>query len=425
MMNIWLVNHYANAPHEAGDARHFSHARELMQRGHQTRVITCNFDHLKHKHLPMTPGATWENTTIQGVPFTWITACPYQKNLEMRRIWNMMEFAQRVWKGEWTDGLAAPDLVLGSTPDPFAAFAAERLAARYGVPFILEVRDLWPYVFTEIGGISRFHPFVILVDKLMRYLYSRAARIVLFSGGSTQLMARYGAPLEKLVWIPHGVDLNLNPQPRPAPDDGIFTITYLGAHNKWNSLDAVLDAAKILKQDGVKNVLLRFVGDGESKAALVERVRAEGIDNARFDDPVPKTQVPAIKHESDAFIINNRNDKVSSGWMSFNKIYDYLAAGRPVVFGSCTQDDPVREAGAGISVNADDPKALAKAIALLAGQTPEQLHAYGVRGRTFIEKNYSISSLVSKFETTAETCIAEANSRTETIPSLAGRRLDR
>jgi glycosyltransferase involved in cell wall biosynthesis len=424
-MNLWLVNHYANAPHEAGDARHYSHARELIQRGHQTRVITCNFDHLKHKHLPMAAGAVWKNTIIQGVPFTWITACPYQKNLEMRRIWNMMEFAQRAWKGAWAAELPSPDLVLGSTPDPFAAFAAERLAARYGVPFILEVRDLWPYVFTEIGGISKFHPFVILVDRLMRYLYDRAARIVVFSGSSNEVLARYGADTRKVVWIPHGVDLSLNPAPRPAPDDGVFTVTYLGAHNQWNSLGAVLDAAKILQKDGVKNVLLRFVGDGESKAALVERVKAEGIANARFDDPVPKTQVPAIKHESDAFIINNRRDKVSSNWMSFNKIYDYLAAGRPVVFGSCTQDDPVRQSNAGISVNADDPKAMAQAIALLASQSPEQLRAYGMRGRAFIEKNYSIASLVEKFEATAKACIAEAGGTADASLLLATRRPER
>jgi len=238
-------------------------------------------------------------------------------------------------------------------------------------------------------------------------------RIVVFSGGSIDLMTRYGADPKKIVWIPHGVDLSLNPAPLPAPDDGVFTVTYLGAHNQWNSLDAVLDAARILQNDGVKNVLLRFVGDGESKPALVARAKAEAIHNVRFDNPVPKTQVPAIKHQSDAFIINNRRDKVSSNWMSFNKIYDYLAAGRPVVFGSCSQEDPVREANAGISVHADDARMLAQAIALLARQSPEQLRAYGLRGRAFIEKNYSIPSLAQRFEATAEACIAEISSGAE------------
>jgi glycosyltransferase involved in cell wall biosynthesis len=400
-MNIWLINHHANPPHEPGDARHYSHARELIRRGHQVRIVACNFDHLKRNYLPMTEGKTWEHQVFGGVPFTWITAHPYQTNFEVARIRNMIEFAHRAWKADWAAELPAPDLILGSSPDPFAALAAERLAARYRVPFVLEIRDLWPYVFTEVGSYSKYHPFVQLVDKVMRHLYSRAARIVMFSGNSAELLIRSGAAPEKIIWISHGVDLAMNPELGPPPDDGQFTVTYLGAHNQWNSLDAVLDAAKLLQNAGVRDVLFRFVGDGVSKPGLVERARAEGIHNVRFDDPVPKTQVPQIKQNSDAFIINNRKDAVSKGWMSFNKLYDYLAAGRPVVFGSCSGNDPVREAGAGISVNADDPAALAGAVEFLAGQSPEQLLEYGARGRKFIEQNYSIPVLVDRFEAMA------------------------
>jgi glycosyltransferase involved in cell wall biosynthesis len=400
-MNFWLINHHANPPHEPGDARHFSHARELIRRGHQARVIACNFDHLKHAYLPVSTGRRWENLEHAGVPFTWISACPYQTNLEFARIRNMFEFAWTAWGNRWAAELPAPDLVLGSTPDPFAALAAERLAARYRVPFVLEIRDLWPFVFTEVGGISKYHPFVQLVDHVMRYLYARAARIVMFSGNSTKLLIQSGAAPIKIVWIPHGVDLAMNPELGPAPNDGQFTVTYLGAHNQWNSLDAVLDAAKLLQDAGNRKVTFRFVGDGVSKPALVNRAAAEGIHNVRFEAPVPKTQVPQIKQSSHAFIINNRRDGASRGWMSFHKLYDYLAAGRPVVFGSCTSNDPVREAGAGLSVAADDPQALAGAVQYLANCSSQQLREYGLRGRRFVEEHYSIPALVDRFETLA------------------------
>src|SRR5262249_45097792 len=147
-------------------------------------------------------------------------------------------FGHRAWRGKWAAQLAPPHLILGSSPDPFAALAAERLAARYGVPFVLEIRDLWPYVLTEVGGYSQFHPFVQLVERMMRYLYARAAKIVMFSQHSGDLMTRYGADAKKIVWIPNGVDLSLSPDPRPAPGDGPFIVTYLGAHNQWNSLEA-------------------------------------------------------------------------------------------------------------------------------------------------------------------------------------------
>lgn len=399
-MNIWLINHYALPPTEAGGTRHYSHARELIRRGHDVHVIACNFHHLKRRPITSITNRNWERQVLDGVPFTWISGRGYKSNSAARVI-NMFEFTARVWRKHWASGLSRPDLILGSSPHPFAALAAAHLASKYNVPFVLEIRDLWPYVLTEVGGYSQNHPFLQLVDRTMRYLYARADRIIMFSQHSSDLMKLYGADPDKIAWIPNGVDLNMNPEPRSAPDDGHFTVTYLGAHNQWNSLDAVLDAAKLLQEDGTRNVSIRFVGDGVSKPELVQRAQKEHIENVCFEEPVPKKRVPEVLHQSDAFIINNRKDGVSKNWMSFQKIYDYLAAGRPVVFGSCTDNDPVKEAGAGVSVEADNPRELADAIKFLAGQSPQQLSEYGLRGRRYIETRYSIPLLVDRFEALA------------------------
>jgi glycosyltransferase involved in cell wall biosynthesis len=411
-VNIWLINHYALPPTDAGGTRHYSHARELIRRGHDVQIIASSFNHLTRKHMIMNPGAKWERQMFDRVPFTFILSRGYESN-SMSRVANMFDFAYHVWRGAWAAQLPRPDLILGSSPDPFTALAAERLSSRYAVPFVLEIRDLWPYILTEVGGHPKHHPFVLLVDRTMRYLYAKADGIVMFSQHSGDLMSRYGADPKKIVWIPQGVDFGMNPEPRPAPDDGQFTVTYLGSHNQWNSLDAILDAAKILQGDGVKNVLIRFVGNGVNKPGLVERAKNEGIHNVRFDDPVPKKQVAEVLHRSNAFIINNRNDGASKSWMSFQKIYEYLAAGRPVVFGSCTNDDVVRDSGAGISVEADNPAELARAVEFLASQSREQLWEYGVRGRRYIEKAYSIPLLVDRFEAmavelTGQACSTEA-----------------
>jgi glycosyltransferase involved in cell wall biosynthesis len=401
IMIIWLIDHYTNPPQDLGDARHFSNARELKRRGHEVRVISCTFNHLSHTHYPPEPRFIWKNDLYDGVPFTLIRACSYRTNFEMARMLNMLQFAFRAWKGDWAKDLKAPDLILGSSPDPFVALAAERLACRYRVPFVLEVRDLWPYSIIEVTALSKLHPFIQVVDWTQRYLYAKAKRIVVLSKNSTELMKQSGADPDKIVWIPHGVDLSMSPEPRLAPDDGVFTVTYLGAHNEWNSLDAILGAAKLLQESGSCNILFRFVGAGESKPALVKKIRVENIRNVRFEDPVAKKLVRVIQHESDAFIINNRKDNVSKHWMSFNKLYDYLAAGRPVVFGSYTDNDPVVESGAGISVEAGNEAALAKAIELLAAQPREKLMEYGRLGRKFVEDHYSIPVLIDRFEAMA------------------------
>jgi glycosyltransferase involved in cell wall biosynthesis len=401
-VNIWMINHYGHPPSAPGDARHFSHARELIKRGHQVRIIACSLLHLQQESTVDIPrNATCKHTVFEGVPFTWLRAPQYEGH-SIKRVWNMLTFSWRVFQMNWASGMAAPDLILGSSPHPFAALAAERLSKRFGVPFILEIRDAWPFVLTEVGGYSRHHPFVVLVDSVMRFLYRRASAIVMFSRDSQALLERYGADPKKLVWISHGVDLAMSPRPDPAPLSDIFTMTYIGAHNQWNSLDTLLDAAKLLNDTTTNHVRLRFVGSGSERARLMERARVEQITNIEFIKSVPKSEVKKLLHTSDAFILNNRVDGVSKEWMSFSKLYEYLAAGRPVVFGSCSDNDPVHESGGGLSVPADDAMALADAITQLARCSPEQRWAYGCIGRDHIEKFYSIPSLVDRFEALAE-----------------------
>ena len=396
-LNIWVVNHYANSPDEPGDARHWSHARELIRRGHQVTVISSSFHHLKHEQMKSVSRGRTVHQEVEGVPFVWMPTIGYKSD-SILRIAGFFEFGFRVWRGVWATQLAAPDLVLGSSPHPFAALGAERLASRYGVPFVLELRDAWPYVLTEVGGYSRFHPFVVLVDRTMRFLYRRAARIILFSRDSAGELEKMGGDPRKVVWVPHGVDLRLTPEPQPAPPDSVFTVKYIGAHNQWNSLDTILDAAKHLQEKGVKGINFRFVGDGVRKPFLKARVRDEDIRNVYFDDPVPKNRIAEVLHDADAFILNNRVDGVSRRWMSFNKIYEYLAARRPVVFGSCTSINPIQESGAGVLVEAGNSIQIAEAVELLANMTHEQLDAYGLRGRMHIETHYSIYAIVNRFE---------------------------
>jgi glycosyltransferase involved in cell wall biosynthesis len=360
-------------------------------------LILSSFHHQKHEQSRPDLHGRALHQVVDGVPFVWIPATGY-KNDSIMRVFGFFEFFYRVWHADWAAQMPAPDLIVGSTPHPFAALAAERLSARYGVPFVLELRDIWPLVLIEVGGYSRFHPFVVLVDRTMRHLYKSAARIILFSRDSSDSLEEEGGDAKKVVWLPHGVDLTLSPVPKPAPDDQVFTVKYFGAHNQWNSLDPILDAAKYLLENGREDIVFRFVGDGVMKPSLQARVKDEGIRNAYFDDAVPKRQVAELFHDADAFILNNHVDIISKRWMSLNKLYSYLGAGRPVIFGSCMEVNPVQEADAGFVVDAGNHVQIAEAVVKLAGMSPEQLHAFGRRGRKHIEDHYSVKAIVDRFE---------------------------
>src|SRR5690606_6268386 len=333
-----------------------------------------------------------------GVQFLWLRAPRYEGN-GVSRAWNMLQFARRIERLLPTAGLARPDVVIGSTPPPFAPFAALRLAERRGVPFVLEVRDLWPQTFVDLGLMPPWHPFVRLLARVERRLYRRAARIVSVLPNAARYMVEKGAAAEAITYIPNGVELASLPSPEPPVEDGVFTVVYAGAHGYINGLDTILDAAERLQRDpGASHVRLRFIGDGAEKAALRQRAAAAGLTNVRFDDAVPNARLYELLTEADAFVANVRNSPLYKYGISINKLYDYMAMARPTAIAITAFNNPIDEAGAGLSVPADDGEGLARAIAELAAMSPEQRWAMGLRGRRYVEAHHDYARLAERFE---------------------------
>lgn len=397
-MKLWLVNHYATTPAQAGRTRHFSLARELARRGHEVTVVAASFDHVMRRQLFAEPGKTWKSGTFNGVSFVWLLTPPYSGNTPAR-IWNMVVFAWRLWEGTGLRRAARPDVVIGSNPHLFAALAAERLAAGLRVPFVFEVRDLWPQSFVDLGILGRNHPMVRVFGWIERWLYRKAKRIISLLPGAAGHIAKRGADARMIAWIPNGVDLSMVPPPVPPEHDGVFTVIYAGAHGPPNALDSVLDAARMLQDEGFgRRVRFRMVGQGVEKERLCRRVRSENLRIVQFQEPVPKSQVFRLLQEADAFIVTLRRSCLYRHGMSLGKLYDYLAAARPVVFGVDSMNDPIAEAGAGISVPPEDARAMADAIKKLVAMSPGERWGMGLRGRRYVERHHDYSVLAGKLE---------------------------
>ena len=158
-MKIWFVNHYAVPLTHVGNVRHFTLARELVKRGHDVSIVASSFIHKTLSEGVSTGKNACKHENIEGVDFLWIKTPPYKGN-SWKRLWNMTVFGFRFWMGKGTRGLKRPDIIIGSSPDPLAAFAAYRVARRLKVPFVFEVRDLWPQTLVDLGRISPNHPLV-------------------------------------------------------------------------------------------------------------------------------------------------------------------------------------------------------------------------------------------------------------------------
>ncbi len=396
-MKVWLVNHYALPPQRSGGTRHYSLARGLIRRGHDVTLIASSVDYMRRQESHLAPGEQARLEIQDEVPFLWLRTPPYQGN-SLRRVVNMLAFARRV-RTVVPRRLARPDVIVGSTPHLFGAWAAYRLARRLGVPFVLEVRDLWPQTLIDLGGFSPYHPFILLLAALERTLYRRAHAIVSLLPGGPDYIAQKVGRQEGVFWIPNGVDFSLIPDPVPPPPGEPFVVMYAGAHGLANGLDVALAAARQLQQQGWgERVQFRFVGDGPEKARLMAQAAAWRLTNVQFEPPVPKEEVYHRLQAAHAFLMILRDSSLFRWGISPNKLFDFLVMARPVVFCVRTPYNPIGEHGAGLTAPPDDPDALARAIQQLAQMSPEERWAMGLRGRAYVEQEHNLDRLAERLE---------------------------
>jgi glycosyltransferase involved in cell wall biosynthesis len=400
-MRILIVNHYATPPSVPGGTRHFSLARELMAMGHQVTLVASAFDHLTRTGR-LGPREVARKEVLEGVPFLWVNTPAYTGN-GFGRLWNMRVFAQAVRRllpahlEEW------PDVVVGSSPHLFGAQAALKLARATGVPFVLEIRDVWPQSLIEVMDVSRWHPLIWLMERVERELYRSADHIITLLPAVGERVAARGGDPDDLTWISNGIDLSLLPEVSEPPGTGPFTFMYAGAHGVTNALDVVVDAAAILqRRQRMVGVNLRarvvLVGTGPEKARLEDRIRTEGIGNLTFLPPVPKHEIYGLLAQADAFLVSSRDSSLWQHGISFNKIYDFMAMTRPVVAGLRCPNNPIAEADSGFTVPPGDAEAMVEAMVRLMAAGPEARRAMALRGRAYVEAHFEFGILAKRFE---------------------------
>jgi glycosyltransferase involved in cell wall biosynthesis len=402
-VNIWLVNHYALPPDKAGGTRHYSLAKELSRKGHQVTIIASSVDYFTQSEDRLVKGETSKFEVVDGVSFVWLRTPTYSGNT-LARMHNMASFAYSVWTQKGLRKLGKPDVILGSTPHLFAALAAERLASRLTVPFVLEVRDIWPQSLVDLGNISPNHPFILLLATIERYLYRRADKIITLLPGAHQHIANVGGEPSKVVWLPNGVDLSLVPNhdklPNASPNnsDKPLRIMYAGAHGLANGLDVVLEAATLLLKRNEKRIRFTLVGAGPEKDKLVEMARERQLSNVEFCSPLAKRDIHSFMQQADAFLLILKDSPVFRWGISPNKMFDYLAVERPVLFGVNTPFNPVADANAGITFEPENPEALVRAVETLLTLTATERQDMGLRGRKYVEENHSFTKLADRLE---------------------------
>lgn len=406
-MNILLINHYAGSVRHGMEFRPYYLAREWVRRGHRVSVVAASESHLRSQ-APRLDGCARLDEAIDGIHYIWLATPSYRGN-GAARIRNMAAFLMRLRRdGEQLADSLKPDVVIASSTYPLDIWPAHRIARRAGARLLFELHDLWPLTPMELGGYSRWHPFIMLLQAAENFACRHADAIV-------SILPKVGAHLEahgmapgKLHLVPNGVDpaewLEDGPELAPAlaaaierlKQDGNFVVGYAGTHGISNALQTLLDAAARLRGQPVAFVL---VGAGPQKAALLQNAAVLGLGNVHFFDAIPKAQVPALLRRFDLAYIGWHRQPLYRFGISPNKLIDYMMAARPVLHAVEAGNDPVAEAGCGLTVPPEQPHAIADAILSMMALAPEQRDRLGRRGRDFALANHSYPVLGQRFLT--------------------------
>lgn len=288
---------------------------------------------------------------------------------------------------------------IGSSPHLFAALGAWLAAAIRRVPFVLEVRDLWPESYTEVSGKER-GPEIVVMRRIADFLYRRARRIVVLAEASAEKIAERDVDSSKIRYVPNGVDLDrlfdgLGPVLDLSTPDR-FTYVYAGAHGPANDLETVIKACAILEAEGRHDIVVRLIGDGPAKPSLKRLAETLGVSNVEFLEPIPKKSIGQVLRTADAALMVLAPAELFSYGVSPNKLYDYLAVGLPVVANVPGLVSRILETSkTGLSVPPGDPAALAAGMKVLV-DSPGAVAAEN--GPRYVRENNERRALAQRIE---------------------------
>lgn len=396
-MNIWVVNHYADAP-DRQSTRSYDLAKKLVERGHQVTIFSSGFSHYSFKEERDYGDKDWIAEDWNGVRFIWLRTFPYRGN-DWRRMLNMMSFC---WRAFWAGRKLRekPDVVSGVSVHPWAALTGWFLARVKGSRFFVEITDLWPEVLIDFGMLSRRNPITWLLRALEKFLYHRAERIFMIWPRTEEYVKRLGISPEKVVWLPHLAELSRYADLKTY--DGVihdrFTIMYLGSFVSFMDMKNILRAAKALQDRGRNDIRIVLVGGGTDKQELEALADELQLRNVEFLGLVPKSQIVGVMNDADAYIVSLRSVPLLKYGISLNKVCDYLASGRPTVFAGTPGYDPIQQAQAGISVAGEDPGALADGIERLMALSAAERVEMGRNGEEYVARMHSVEVVADRLE---------------------------
>ena len=396
-MHVLYFHQHFSTPQGSSGTRSYEMAQALMREGH-TVTMVCGSKARGQTGLEQPFKRGVRRGQVEGMDIIEFDL-GYGNELGFAR--RMIVFAKFALRSIGV-ALREPADVVFATTTPLTA-GIPGIIARWlkRKPFVFEVRDLWPELPREMGVIR--NPVLLSAMSILEWVsYRSADRLIGLSPGIVRGIERRGVSSDRITMVPNGCDLGLfgssqNAWRPPAVRDDQLMAVFTGTHGNANGLNAVLEAAAVLKARKRDDVRIVLIGGGGEKTRLQQRAKAEGLDTVVFLDPVPKTELAGLLAGADLGLQTLRNVPAFYFGTSPNKFFDYISAGLPVLNNyPGWLAEMISKSGCGYAVPPDDPEAFADAL-IAAAEDREGLQVMGQRARELAASQFARSRLAREW----------------------------
>ncbi|MDG2335581.1 MAG: glycosyltransferase family 4 protein [Myxococcota bacterium] len=399
-MRILFISHYFPPEVNAPASRTHEHCRRWVAEGHEVTVITGVPNHPAGAVFEGFRNAWIQEEEVDGIRVirTWMFLAANAGFA--KRILNYVLFGVTALIA--SGRVSKPDLVVATTPQFFCGLSGALIARLKRRPFVLEVRDLWPKSIVELGQLK---PGLILrtLEGLENWLYSSATGIVVNTRAFIEHITARGYPREKIELVYNGID-HRQFKPRPPAEsliaandlEGKTSVAYIGTLGLAHGLESVIDAAQTLQKE--PDITFLLIGDGAERGKLEESIAERGIKNIKLLGLQPREKMPDWIASIDILLVCLKDLPVFETVIP-SKIFEFLAQERPVIVSARGEIRRMtEEAGAGWTIDPEDPQALAECIMAVI-RNPEEAQQRAKAGRLWIEREFVRDTLAMRMLT--------------------------
>jgi len=397
---FYLINQYASTPETGIGNRHYYFAKELAKQGHKIYLIGACYNHLLR--TPPYLKNDYRIDNISGFKFVWAKVRRYEHSQSKIRVWNWFVFA---WKILNLSKIIhdKPHAILYSSPSLVPFLGAYLLAKKLNSKLVWDIRDLWPLTLIGLGKISRLNPFILFLQWLENFACRKSHFIISNIPLAFNYLIKKGVKKSSFLWIPNGLSLDdfrkkklLNSKTIKQLPLKKFIIGYAGSLGLANAIKVLLDVALLTKND--KNIHYVLVGKGSFVKIIKKFILKNKLTNLSLLDLLPKNEVPSLLKYFDICYVGFNKSSLYKYGTALNKLPEYFMSGKPILFSINSPHKPVNIAKAGLTVPAENPVAIVRAIYKLKKMSLIKRRQLGKNGQNYAIKNHDYEKIAKNLE---------------------------